>query len=239
MDVIAWVVILLGMDSLSNSSLLSSQLLNNLSSSSTTSAGTQNENGTFQQLLSLMLISNLSSSGNSSSSSLTSMLSPLLLLLEQLQSQQVSSQLESSSGAAASTSGSGTKSASLTADENNANVSYPVNGVLTQGYTSTHNGLDFGVVTGTSVQSTISGKVIYAGWNNQGYGNLVIVQNGNVKTYYAHLSQVPVTVGQMVEKGDEIGLSGSTGNSTGPHVHYEVRVNNANVDPSTFDSSSY
>jgi murein DD-endopeptidase MepM/ murein hydrolase activator NlpD len=192
-----------------------------------------------------MLLSSIGSSGSSSggsgsSSGITAMLAPLMMLLEQLQSQQLQSQGSNASTAADSTAAkSASAKSNLTTDDSNSNVSYPVKGVLTQGYTSTHNGLDFGVVTGTDVQSTISGKVIYAGWNNQGYGNLVIVQNGDVKTYYAHLSEVPVTVGQTVNKGDVIGLSGSTGNSTGPHVHYEVRVNNANVDPSTFDSSSY
>jgi murein DD-endopeptidase MepM/ murein hydrolase activator NlpD len=234
------------MDSLSTTDLLTTQLANSISNSAenSTATSTQTESSTFSQLLSLMLLSSISSSssssGSGSSSGITAMLAPLMMLLEQLQSQQLQSQGSNSSLTAESTA---TKSASanskLTSDASDPNVCYPVDGVLTQGYTSTHNGLDFGVVTGTDVQSTISGKVIYAGWNNEGYGNLVIVQNGDVKTYYAHLSEVPVSVGQSVNKGDVIGLSGSTGNSTGPHVHYEVRINNANIDPSTFDSSSY
>jgi murein DD-endopeptidase MepM/ murein hydrolase activator NlpD len=109
----------------------------------------------------------------------------------------------------------------------------PVGGVLTQGYTSTHNGLDFGIPIGTKVHSSMDGKVAYAGWNNEGYGNLVIVENGAYKTYYAHLSEIPVSVGDEVSAGDVIGLSGSTGNSTGPHLHYEIRKNGVNINPTS------
>ena len=76
--------------------------------------------------------------------------------------------------------------------------------------------------------------MVYAGWNNQGYGNLVIVENGPYKTYYAHLSEIPVQVGQTVQAGQVIAYSGNTGNSTGPHLHYEVRVNGQRVDPSPY-----
>ncbi len=109
----------------------------------------------------------------------------------------------------------------------------PAHGPLTQGYSSHHNGLDIGVVIGTPIHSTMAGKVVYAGWNTIGYGNLVIVQNGDYQTYYAHLSKIPVSVGQTVQAGDTIGLSGSTGNSTGPHLHYEIRYKGKNVDPTS------
>ena len=79
----------------------------------------------------------------------------------------------------------------------------------------------------------MDGNVIYAGWNDQGYGNLVIVQNGEYKTYYAHLSSIPVSVGDSVKARTTIGLSGNTGNSTGPHLHYEIRRNNVPIDPTT------
>ena len=108
----------------------------------------------------------------------------------------------------------------------------PLNGVLTQGSHTGHTALDFGVPVGTNVQSTMAGKVTYAGWNNEGYGNLVIVENGDYRTYYAHLSNIPVKVGQTVKSGEVIGYSGNTGNSTGPHLHYEVRKNGVNIDPS-------
>jgi murein DD-endopeptidase MepM/ murein hydrolase activator NlpD len=114
----------------------------------------------------------------------------------------------------------------------------PVQGRLTQGYTSTHHGLDFGVVVGTPVRSTIEGTVAFAGWSEAGYGNLVIVENGPYKTYYGHLSDIPVTVGQTVQKGEVIGLSGNTGKSSGPHVHYEIRRNHVQIDPNTFDPTN-
>jgi len=107
----------------------------------------------------------------------------------------------------------------------------PVGGFISQDFHPGHNGIDFGVVVGTPVETTMSGKVTYAGWNNQGYGNLVIVENGDYKTYYAHLSSIPVSVGDTVNAGATIGLSGNTGNSTGPHLHYEVRQNNTVIDP--------
>lgn len=109
----------------------------------------------------------------------------------------------------------------------------PVQGVLTQDYHPGHNGLDFGVVVGTPIKSTMDGKVIYSGWNDQGYGNLVIVENGPYRTYFGHLSNLPVAVGDSVSAGTTIGLSGNTGNSTGPHLHYEIRKNNIPIDPTS------
>ena len=109
----------------------------------------------------------------------------------------------------------------------------PVGGVLTQNFHSGHNGLDFGIPVGTPIKSTMDGKVVHAGWNNQGYGNLVIVENASYRTYYAHLSSIPVSVGDLVTAGTSIGLSGNTGNSTGPHLHYEIRKNNQPTDPTS------
>jgi murein DD-endopeptidase MepM/ murein hydrolase activator NlpD len=79
----------------------------------------------------------------------------------------------------------------------------------------------------------MDGKVVSAGWNNQGYGNLVVVENGPYKTYYAHLSEIPVQVGQTVKAGEVVGLTGNTGHSTGPHIHYEVRYNDKVIDPTS------
>lgn len=107
----------------------------------------------------------------------------------------------------------------------------PVMGVLTQVSHEGHTALDFGVAVGTNVKTTMTGKVTFAGWNNEGYGNLVIIDNGLYKTYYAHLSKIPVYVGQQVNEGEVIGLSGNTGNSTGPHLHYEIRKNGIAVNP--------
>ena len=100
-------------------------------------------------------------------------------------------------------------------------------------YNRNHAGLDFGIPVGTPIQSTIGGEVTYAGWNSQGYGNLVMVQNGPVTTVYGHLSGIGVHPGQVVGPGALLGLSGDSGNSTGPHLHYEVRVNGVPVDPLT------
>ena len=93
-----------------------------------------------------------------------------------------------------------------------------------------HEGVDIAVPSGTPVHAAAAGTVIHAGWLG-GYGNLVVVDHGNgISTAYAHNTSVAVAVGQQVAQGDVIAYSGSTGNSTGPHVHFEVRVNGA---PST------
>lgn len=98
-----------------------------------------------------------------------------------------------------------------------------------------HEGLDIAVPTGTPVQAAKDGKVVFAD-NGGGYGNLVVIQHGDgTFTKYAHQSQLNVQVGQEVKAGEVIGKSGSTGNSTGPHLHFEVRKgdwnNGAVLDP--------
>jgi len=94
-----------------------------------------------------------------------------------------------------------------------------------------HEGQDIDAAYGTPVQVTASGRVIIAG-RQRGYGNVVYVDHGNgLSTRYGHLSEIDVTVGQTVTRGQTIGLVGSTGRSTGPHLHYEVRINNQPVDP--------
>jgi len=94
-----------------------------------------------------------------------------------------------------------------------------------------HEGQDIDAAYGTPVQVTASGRVIIAG-RQRGYGNVVYVDHGNgLSTRYGHLSEIHVTVGQTVTRGQTIGFVGSTGRSTGPHLHYEVRINNQPVDP--------
>lgn len=115
-------------------------------------------------------------------------------------------------------------------------INLPVQGNVTQGFHSCHIGIDTCAPIGTPVHATMDGLVAHAGWNNAGYGNLVVVQNGEYSLYYAHLSEILVNVGQKVSTGMTIGYSGSTGNSTGPHLHYEVRINNIPVDPLAFHS---
>lgn len=97
-----------------------------------------------------------------------------------------------------------------------------------------HNGLDIAVPTGTPVKSAADGRVTFAGWNG-GYGILVIVDHGNgVETRYAHNSRLNVKVGQKVSRGQVIAYSGNTGNSTGPHLHFEIRYRNNPVNPQTY-----
>lgn len=121
----------------------------------------------------------------------------------------------------------------------------PVNGYITAGFGIRHNpfsgegresheGLDVAVDHGTPVMATADGLVVHAG-PHAGYGNLVILYHSNgVTTRYGHLSRVTVEQGQRVKRGDQIGHAGSTGRSTGPHVHYEVRENDQPVDPMRF-----
>lgn len=94
-----------------------------------------------------------------------------------------------------------------------------------------HNGIDLAVPVGTPVSSSGSGTIIQCGWNG-GYGISVYVDHGNgIVTRYGHLSEAAVTVGQTVAQGDDLGLSGNTGNSTGPHLHFEMRVDDVVVNP--------
>jgi hypothetical protein len=111
----------------------------------------------------------------------------------------------------------------------------PVEKLLTQRYHAYHSGVDLSAALGTPVLATHSAIVTWADWNTFGYGNLVILQSDRYITYYAHLTSFNVTVGQYVQKGAIIGFSGSTGNSSGPHVHYETRIDDIPVDPLTFE----
>jgi murein DD-endopeptidase MepM/ murein hydrolase activator NlpD len=112
---------------------------------------------------------------------------------------------------------------------------WPVHGVLTSNYGwrwgRMHEGIDIAVSNGTPVVAAAAGTVIVAGWMG-GYGNLVVVDHGGgVSTAYGHNTSVAVGVGQQVAQGQLIAYSGNTGHSTGPHVHFEVRINGAAVDP--------
>ena len=109
-------------------------------------------------------------------------------------------------------------------------------------WASKHSGQDYAVPTGTPVVATHGGTVVKAGGNGAGdgpaYGNAVVIKHGN-KTYsqYAHLSSVNVKVGQVVKTGQKIAQSGSTGNSSGPHLHFEIRTTpnyGSAVDPAKF-----
>lgn len=94
-----------------------------------------------------------------------------------------------------------------------------------------HQGLDIAVPTGTPVRAAAAGTVTYAGAMG-GYGNIVIIDHGNrVETRYAHNSRIVVRVGQRVKRGEVIAYSGNTGNSTGPHLHFEIRYRGTPVNP--------
>ena len=98
-----------------------------------------------------------------------------------------------------------------------------------------HPGIDIANDMGTPIVATADGTVRVAGWNDGGYGNMVDIDHGNgIMTRYGHAMQVVVTAGQQVKRGQIIAYMGSTGYSTGPHVHYEVRVNGQAVNPSSY-----
>lgn len=99
------------------------------------------------------------------------------------------------------------------------------------GTTKFHEGMDFSAPIGTPIYATGKGRVIAAGWES-GYGNAVVIDHGyNYVTRYAHMSKIYARVGQTVERGEKIGEVGNTGKSTGPHLHYEVRLRNVPQNP--------
>ena len=99
----------------------------------------------------------------------------------------------------------------------------------------THKGIDIAASYGTDIKAVADGTIEYASYNSGGYGNLVIIDHGNgIKTYYGHCSKLCVSVGQKVNAGDVIAKVGSTGNSTGNHCHFEIRVNGSQIDPQKY-----
>lgn len=98
----------------------------------------------------------------------------------------------------------------------------------------THKGLDIAASGGTPIKAVADGTVIRAGWSS-GYGNLVVIDHGNgVTTYYGHCSRLYVSKGTSVKAGDNIAAVGSTGNSTGNHLHFEIRLNGEQVNPQKY-----
>ena len=118
----------------------------------------------------------------------------------------------------------------------------PVSGVITSRYGAResirdhpHGGLDIGAPAGTPIKATAGGTVTYAQYNSGGYGNLVVIDHGNgVKTYYGHCSKLYVSKGEKVIAGEVIGAVGTTGFSTGNHLHFEIRINDTRVNPQKY-----
>ena len=99
-------------------------------------------------------------------------------------------------------------------------------------YSGIHPAIDIGGATGNAVFATDSGVVVFSGWSNYGYGYMIVIDHGNGwQSAYAHLSAVAVTCGQSVYQGGYIGALGSTGNSSGPHLHFELVYNGAKPNP--------
>lgn len=109
---------------------------------------------------------------------------------------------------------------------------WPASGFISQSYWQFHRALDIANGKGVAIVASDNGVVEFAGWSPVGYGYLIIINHGNgFKTYYAHNSQFYVGVGQAVRQGQTIAAMGSTGNSTGPHCHFEIRFNGVPVNP--------
>lgn len=94
---------------------------------------------------------------------------------------------------------------------------------VSRGFTSWHTGIDLAANPGTPVKAANGGVVIFAGWNNWGYGNTIVLSHGPFTTVYGHLSGINVSCGQQVSSGQVIGSVGNSGNSSGPHLHFEIR----------------
>lgn len=124
-----------------------------------------------------------------------------------------------------------------TALTGSGSLSWPTSGSVTQTFWGGHRAIDIGARSGTPVTSSDGGYVIASktgGWNN-GYGNMVMVDHGNgYVTLYAHLNSIYVRQGENVTKGQQLGTVGNTGNSTGPHLHFEVRYQGVARNPFTY-----
>lgn len=120
-------------------------------------------------------------------------------------------------------------------DEDENGFAQPVCGVLTSSFGSRsgrrHTGIDIGADSGTDILAAAGGTVTFSG-QMSGYGNYIIIDHGNgIETAYGHCSKLLAEKGENVRRGDKIALVGSTGNSTGPHLHFEIKINGEFVDP--------
>ena len=106
------------------------------------------------------------------------------------------------------------------------------NGTWVRGFYAGHSGIDIAAAVGTPIYAANAGPILYSGWNNWGYGNTVVIAHGPFSTLYGHMSSIAVRCGQSVNPGQVIGYVGSTGNSSGPHLHFELRYLNQPRNPS-------
>ncbi len=112
---------------------------------------------------------------------------------------------------------------------------WPIRGSITQGYSAGHRAVDLGAPYGAKVYAARAGRVVLRQWSPVGYGFLVIVDHGDgSQAYYSHLKGAWVNAGDWVARGDLVGEVGSTGNSTGPHVHFEIRIAGVPQNPLDF-----
>jgi murein DD-endopeptidase MepM/ murein hydrolase activator NlpD len=122
-----------------------------------------------------------------------------------------------------------------TSTPSSAGLIWPVSGPITSPFGwrwgRMHQGIDIGVPSGTPIKAAAAGTIIYCGWES-GYGNLTVIDHGgNLATAYGHQSSIAVACGQQVAQGEVIGYVGCTGHCTGPHLHFEVRIDGNPVDP--------
>lgn len=139
----------------------------------------------------------------------------------------------------------GSVNTSLTTSKAKANLGIslkkPISGTITSRFgagssirRSSHTGLDIAASTGTPISAAASGVVTFSGYKGS-YGNMIVISHGNgIQTYYGHCSKLYVSAGTQVSQGQKIGTVGSTGNSTGPHLHLEVRVNGVAYNPQNY-----
>lgn len=121
-------------------------------------------------------------------------------------------------------------------EENDDDIIYPVKGIITSVFNDTtdrktaHKGIDIAVPKGTNVKAAHDG-VVETARLSKSYGNFVVIKNEHIKTVYAHNDELCVKEGDNIKKGDIIAISGSTGDSTGPHVHFEVIIDGKHINP--------
>ena len=133
----------------------------------------------------------------------------------------------------------GTKQMTASRGGGDGQLGWPLRGNITSRYGPRgggfHTGIDIGASRGTPTYSAGNGTVIFAGWGSGGYGNLVIIDHGNgLTTKYAHLASINVKMAQNVSRGAVVGTVGTTGRSTGPHLHFETNVNGRHVNPTRY-----